>query len=457
MGSPSPPRSSPTQRIAAVAPLVIALTGILGLSLACGGSYSPSLNESEGGWVEQDQEYGGRGDREELQAVEPVAASSQAESRRPSPAFQPRHQGAPPPRAYDGADKRASAPGVQASGAGSKSGASYAELDSKSSGESSGGKNTDVKGAKEVSQPMVVYFGYLKLRVRRQIEAFDAITKLAQTAGGYVQTLSGTTIVVRVPATDFDAAMGRFAAIGETLDRRIKSVDVSKQYTDMEARLQVAVQARSRLLHLLEKVKNTDERLQILQEIKRMTELIETAEGTLAALRNLANFFTITIDIVPIVADGGHIVHRSPFGWVRGLTPHLVTLFEGKKATKMVMPRGFVLFEEDEVFRAQAADTSLLRVGRVDNEPKGDAAFWSLAVQHELEGRDEELVLTQVVGALQVRVWRNKDVHPRYYLVGTAVAGDFVYALEVFLPSELAWNQHKESLWQALATLEVSP
>ncbi len=318
-------------------------------------------------------------------------------------------------------------------------------------------KSGSVKGEREVSQPMVVYFGYLKLRVRRQIEAFDEITKLAQTAGGYVQSLAGSTIVVRVPAGDFDAAMGRFAAVGETLDRRVKAIDVSRQFTDVEARLQVAIQARGRLLQLLDKVKNTDERLQILEEIKRLTEMIETAAGTLAALHNLANFFTITIDVEPVVADGGQIVHRSPFAWIRGLTGHLVTLTEGKKGIKMKMPRGFVLFEEDDVFRAQAADTSLLRVARTKNEPKGDATFWSAAVQHEMEGRDEELVETKAVSDLQVRVWRNKDVRPRYYLVATAIAGEHVYVLELFLPNVTAWDQHKEAIWQALATLEVAP
>ncbi len=423
--------------------------------LASCGSYSSSSYDQEGGWAEAQQETGDRGGGEELQATAAVASEARSgppprPAARPSPSPQRDYAPSSAP-ARDYAKKAySSAPSGGHSG---KSGHAYADPVPQQQSSRPG----EVKGAKEISQPMVVYFGYLRLRVRRQIESFDAVTKLAQAAGGYVQSLSGQTIVVRVPATDFDAAIARFAAVGELLDRRIKAVDVARQFTDTESRLQVAVQARTRLLQLLERVKNTDERLQILQEIKRLTEMIETAEGTLATLRNLANFFTITIDVEPVVADGGHIVHRSPFGWIQALTAHLVTLIEGKKTIKMTMPKGFVHFDQDDVFRAQAADTSLLRVGRIKNEPRGDAAFWSQAVQHEMEGRDEELVDKRAVGALQVRVWRNKDVRPRYYVVGTVTAGDFVYALEVFLPSETAWNQHKESLWQALATLEVAP
>lgn len=314
-----------------------------------------------------------------------------------------------------------------------------------------------VKGEKQVQSPLVVYFGYLKLKVRRQIEAFDQITKLAQAAGGYVQALSGSTVVVRVPATDFDDAMARFATAGEVLDRRVKAVDVTRQFADIETRLQVAREARQRLLLLLERVKDTEERLQILGEIKRLTEHIETAESSLATLRNLANFFTITIDVEAIVADSGAVVHRSPFGWVQSLSPHLVTLQEGKKDMRMAMPKGFVLFEEDDVFRAQAADTSLLRAGRVVNEPVGDPLFWAAAIDHEMEGRDEELVDKRSIGKLQVRIYRNKDLKPRYYLIGVTTAGRHVYLVEAFLPSDSAWAVHKDALLQSLTTFEATP
>lgn len=336
-------------------------------------------------------------------------------------------------------------------------GGSYApaRADGKSSQEQP--PDRSVKGEKQVQSPMVVYFGYLKLKVRRQIEAFDQITKLAQAAGGYVQALSGSTVVVRVPATDFDDAMTRFATAGEVLDRRVKAVDVTRQFSDMETRLQVARGARQRLLLLLERVKDTEERLQILEEIKRLTEHIETAESSLATLRNLASFFTITIDVEAIVADSGTVVHRSPFAWVQALVPHLVTLQEGKKDVRMTMPKGFVLFEEDAVFRAQAADTSLLRAGRIVNEPVGDPLFWAAAVEHEMEGRDEELVDKRSIGKLQVGIYRNKDLKPRYYLVGIATAGRHVYVVEAFVPSDSAWATHKEALLQALTTFEATP
>ena len=309
----------------------------------------------------------------------------------------------------------------------------------------------------KLAEPMVVYLGYLHLRVKRQLEAVDAITRLAQQHGGYVETLSGRVIVVRVPAHDFDGVLAAFASVGEVLDRRIKALDVSRQFTDTRGRLEIARNARERLLHLLKSVSNVEERLQILEEVKRLTEQIETAESVLATLRNLADFFTITIELEPVVVQTAGTTHRSPFEWIRRLSPYSVTLEKGKKHITLLAPRGFVQFEDDDLWRAQAADTSMLRAALVQNEPRGDAAFWSRAIAHEMQGRDFEAVQDKVLGLAHVRMWRNKDVRPSYYVVAVMPAGDDVCVVEAFLPNETAWQTHRAALEQALVGLQVAP
>lgn len=308
---------------------------------------------------------------------------------------------------------------------------------------------------RQTEAPLVVYLGYLKLRVKRLLDAVDAATHLAQQTGGYVESLSGQVLILRVPAHDFDGVMTRFAALGEVLDRRVKALDVTKQFTDLDARMTVAVEARTRLLLLLKTVKDVEERLQVLEEIKRLTEQIEIAESSLATLRNLASYFTITLDLEPVMAQVSGQAHRSAFPWVRQLQPHMVTIEDGKDDATLTLPRGFVLFDDDDVWRAQAADTSMLRIGVVDNEPKGDAAFWIAAVQHEMEGRDEELVDTASVataGKLEMRVWHNKDARPRYHLVGVQTMDKKLYVIEAFFPNEAAWQLHREGVRKALAT-----
>ena len=428
---------------------------------ACGGASYPQVpyEERESEADERAPAYAAESGSADA-APAPVVASSRAESRSGSwslfgsseskraTAPAPRTQGA---KAYGGSNPDGGSGPQQGRPAG------YLQEQIQEQGDKSG-KLQAKQGPRAgplLNEPMVVYLGWLRLRVKRVIEAVDAITALAQSRGGYVQSMTPQAIVVRVPGADFDAAMTAFAAVGEVVDRRVKALDVTKQFTDLAARLQVAVDARDRLLALLKTVQNVEERLQILDEVKRLSEQIETAESTLATLRNLAHFYTITIELEPLVANyGAAAVHRSPFAWIRGLSPHAVTLEHGKGDIQLAVPKGFVLFEKDDVWRAQAADTSMLRVGRVRNEPRGDATFWVDAVQFELDGRDEEKVDEGNAGAVRFRIWRNKELQPRYWLVGALAVGDQLYVVEAFLPNEAAWQAHRDGIKAALATLQ---
>lgn len=331
-----------------------------------------------------------------------------------------------------------------------------AAVDGQLSGAAAGkGEPADQAEVPKEEAAMVVYLGYLNLRVKRRLEAVDRITQLTEKAGGYIERLGQQVIVVRIPATDFETVMRDFAEVGEVLDRRVKALDVSQQFTDLDARLAVARRSRQRLLSLLEQVEDVEERLRILHEIKRLSEVIEGVESTLGTLRNLASYFTITIELQAISTGQQRVTHRSPFPWVRALTAHRVTITDGRRHVQMQMPKGFVLFDADDDFRAQAADTSMLRAGRLDNEPRGDAPWWARAVDHEMEGRDEAVVAKGTAGGLVYRVYRNKDLQPRYWLVALHTRGEDLYVLEVFFPHADAWERHREGVLAALATFGV--
>ncbi|MFO8073740.1 MAG: DUF4349 domain-containing protein [Polyangia bacterium] len=313
------------------------------------------------------------------------------------------------------------------------------------------------EGAKsrELPEPMVVYTGFLHLRVSRLLEAVDEITGITEERGGYVESLTSDVIVVRVPAGDFEEVMDTFAAVGDLLQRRIQAMDVTEQFTDIGARLAVAREARERLLVLLERTVDVEERLRILEEIKRLSEQIESMESTLSTLRNLVDYFTITIELEPVLEQSGSEIHRSPFSWVRDLSSHKITIREGLGEFEMDLPADFVLFDKEDVYRAQAADTTVIRGGVVDNEPLGDPEFWSEAVHHEMDGRDEELIEHEVAGEIRYRVYKDASVEPRYYLVGVTTREDDLYVVEVFYPSEESFEDHHDAIVESLATFRV--
>jgi hypothetical protein len=313
----------------------------------------------------------------------------------------------------------------------------------------------DLEGKRSAKAPAVVYTGQLTLQVRRLMDALDAITALTEKRGGYVESMTQTTIVVRVPGTDFEAVVDEFGKLGEVLERQVKAVDVSQQFTDLGARLAVAREARNRLLALLERTKDLQERLQLVQEIKRLSEQIEGIDSTLATLKNLVEFFTVTIDLVPLVSETARVSEPSPFPWISKLSAATMTLSKGLGDFELTLPPDFVLFDEDKQYRAQAADTAILRVGRIDNEPRGDTTFWSDAVQREMQGRGEKLVENKTAGQVAYRLYRNDDLKPRYYLVGVAVAVDELFVIEVFFPNEESYKRHHAAIAQALTTFRA--
>jgi hypothetical protein len=307
------------------------------------------------------------------------------------------------------------------------------------------------------NDPMIIYSGYLQLRVRRLIEAQDQIQSVVEKRGGYIDSLTKTTIVVRIPGIDFESMMTELAGLGELLSRWVRAQDVTLQFTDLRARLDVAEKSRERLLKLLDKVDDVAERLRILQEIKRLSEQIDTIDSSLAAIRNLVDYFTITIDLVPILEADRMDTGLSPFAWIRELRPHLQTMTEGKKAFAIKLPKGFVLFEKEEAYLAQSADTSVIRAASLTNEPKGDNAFWIDAVDFEMTTRQEKIEKSGTEGKFVYRLYENDDVTPRFYLVALTVLEDKIYVIEVFFPNADAKDAHFNSVIEMLKTAEVKP
>jgi hypothetical protein len=130
-------------------------------------------------------------------------------------------------------------------------------------------------------------------------------------------------------------------------------------------------------------------------------------------------------------------------------------LFDGANQFELALPSDFVLFTEDDDYRAQSADTTILRGGVVKNDPEGTNLFWINALKFEMEGRGEILVQADKAGSMDYLLYRNDDVAPRWYLVAVSVQGEDVYVLEVFYPNEDAFKEHHDDMVKSLGTFKV--
>ncbi len=307
----------------------------------------------------------------------------------------------------------------------------------------------------ETPEKKVVYTGYLTVQVKRLMEAVDEVTRITHEKEGYVQSLSGSLMIVRIPGDDFEAVMDALSAVGNILDRRIEAMDVTAQYTDLMARLDIAYETRKRLVELLETTTDVKERIRIVEQITRLSDQIESMEATLASLKNLVDYYTIYIELQPMLDNMRAHRHRSPFSWIRNLTAHRTTIWDGHRDVEMALPSSFVLFEDTEEYRAQASDTTLIRVGRVDNEPFGDNGFWMSAVDFEMEARDEVRKEDGELGGFEFVLYESRDLKPRYYLIALRVEDDDLFVAEVFFPDQEAFDAHFEEVKRALQTVEV--
>jgi hypothetical protein len=241
--------------------------------------------------------------------------------------------------------------------------------------------------AEGVQDRMIHYTGYARIRATKVHETLDAVAKLATEQGGRVEQLSETTITVRVPVALFDAAWKEVLGLGDVLDRSVSAEDVTDAFTEVDLRVHILQVTRDRLVQLLAKAESEDEKLALLREIQSTTERLDQIESQLRTLRGLADYSRITVEVVAreAVASGG-AGGPTPAGmeWIASLSPFRRDLRSDDHRVALPVPEGMVSLSPKGPFVAESPEGVALWTGRLENEPRGDAAFWIDAVTARL-------------------------------------------------------------------------
>ena len=109
-----------------------------------------------------------------------------------------------------------------------------------------------------------------------------------------------STITVRVPVEEFDAALAALRNVGaEVIDEDIRSQDVTAQYTDLTARLRNATAAERQLLDILALAKSVQDTIDVQRELTQVRERIEVLQGQLNLLTNQTSLATIVLRLHP--------------------------------------------------------------------------------------------------------------------------------------------------------------
>ncbi len=238
------------------------------------------------------------------------------------------------------------------------------------------------------SERMVHYTGWTRLRVTKIQETLDAVAALAVARGGRVERLGATSITVRVPVDTFDASWKEALALGDVLEKSVGAEDVTDAFLAVDLRVKTLRITLDRLVILLAKAETEEEKLILLREIQRVTEELDRFESQLRTLRGLADFSTITVELVPreAVGAGNEGPDVDGFGWIRALSPFRRDVGADARRVALDVPEGMVALSPRGRFIAESPEGASLWTGRIVNDPRADATFWVEAIADRLQG-----------------------------------------------------------------------
>jgi hypothetical protein len=257
--------------------------------------------------------------------------------------------------------------------------------------------------------------------------------------GGYVESLNDFSIVVRVPAESFEKVFDWILSLGKVQFQSIDTADVTETYNDLYGRLQIAETSRDRLYKLLERTTDTNEQVQILKEIGRLIEEIESIKLTLQSLDSYISHSRISVTLISRLEQGLYDTRNIPFSWIRDLSP-LYSSSDHLSASVTLDPgEDFALFDREDIYLSENWDGVKIRISTVDNDPLGDGLFWEKALFYHLKdfyqlGEKIETPFGEkmIYGVL----WTSRDRDPFQYFVGVGVDKNDLHIVEIFSPKE---------------------
>ncbi len=103
-------------------------------------------------------------------------------------------------------------------------------------------------------------------------------------------------MVIRVPSENFDDLLAKLTETAIYIDhKRINVKDVTAEYIDVESRLENRKKVEKHFHEILQKAKTVKDILEVENEIRKIREEVDAAEGRLKYLRDQVSFSTISL------------------------------------------------------------------------------------------------------------------------------------------------------------------
>lgn len=127
--------------------------------------------------------------------------------------------------------------------------------------------------------------------VAEEFGGFVSSSQVSETDG----KLASGTLTIRVPSNRFEAAVSRLKSFGKVTAEARSGQDVSKEFVDLQARLNQARNEEAFYLRLLEQAKSISDMIQVQSQLSNLQITIEQIQGQLNFLKDQTSLSTITV------------------------------------------------------------------------------------------------------------------------------------------------------------------
>jgi hypothetical protein len=162
----------------------------------------------------------------------------------------------------------------------------------------------------------IVYTATMQIGVFDLEEAVQKAEAIPEAYGGYIQSMGGGQLVLRIPSKHLRAAMSDLGGFGNVESRSLQAQDVTAEYVDLESRIRVLRETQNQLVELLKKARTVEEALRVRQSLDQITMQLEQALGRLRQLQNMVGFSTLTLTLVERGPHQPTPTSNDPFPWV---------------------------------------------------------------------------------------------------------------------------------------------
>jgi len=298
---------------------------------------------------------------------------------------------------------------------------------------------------------MVFYDGWAQIRTPRSEELIDTVVALVEDNDGYVESRGLARVSARVPVAAFDTVWDEVLALGPVVRRHLGADDVTDAFTDLSLRLASMEATRKRLTELLARATEERDKLELIQQIHRLTEQLEVTQARVKTLRNLAALSRITVEAVA-PALHGNVAAELPagMGWIDRLTAWSTDLYDATaRPVRLDTPEGFVRLDK-RVYRLRSADGATLHALTLRNDPQGDADFWRQAVVDRIGDQLDDGALRSVGGWQLVRFVEQGATEPYVWHLGFRVDGKHLQLLQLTYPTEVVEARYHQGVLSVL-------